>query len=123
MKAEFRFLRTRDGASRFTGAIVSAERAEDWCVVADAPSAVSGASYRAESRRGLERAAVEGARRGVPPHRVRLEDLQEAAVDSAPDAVECATLVAAWKALGGREDEVVLAWEAGRWLARFADAS
>jgi hypothetical protein len=122
VRADFRFLRAGKGTSRFARVVLTATPAAQW----ETHLQLQGdqAAYHGEAiRAGIALASAAHAERGGPPHRIELEELIETAVDTMPDAVECAVAVAAWIALGHDEGEACFAFADGRWQVSFRGAT
>jgi hypothetical protein len=119
VRAEFKFLQTSGGVTRFVKATVDSAQAATWEVVlSDAVTALSRV-YGDTVVRGVSAAIAEHERRGGPPHRVQVIELIETAADTSADVVQCAVTVATWKSFGHGEGDVVAQLDAGLWHALF----
>ena len=120
MKAEFRFLRTHGGVTRFARVAVVSELAEGWTITLsyapEEPAPIHGDAVR----EGISRATAEQERLKGPRYRIDVHALAESVVDTSADAVECAATVAAWKSFGRDEAAAVVYFGDGRWRVRFA---
>jgi hypothetical protein len=119
MKAEHRFLRTRDGITRFARVTLSSEPAKS-LEIHFAPS-LGGllSAYHDALRAGISAAASQHEKLGGQWHRIHLVALAESAVDTSPDAVYCAAAVAAWKSFGRDEGDALVSFADGQWVVSF----
>jgi len=70
-------------------------------------------------RRGVEAAYIRHLEIGGEGACIRIVDLVEVVVDTRPDAIQCATALATWKALGHDESEATVEYRNG-WEVSFA---
>lgn len=117
--AEYRFLRTRDGATTFAKVCVVAAASETWSIALDETVRRAAAVYRDAVVAGLKIAMEEQDKRKGHRFSVVATDLTETAADTTADAVECAAVVAAWKSFGGEEDDILLRYSDRGWKACF----
>lgn len=115
MKAEYRFLRTSGGVTRFAKATVESKPSERWEITHGDDLKGLYPIYEDAIRRGIESAVTEQERRAGEPHRVSLVALLEAASDTSADVVECSVAAATWKSFGYTEDDIRLELAAGLW--------
>lgn len=122
MKGEYRFLRAHHGRMGFAKVVLRASSAKAWSIEfgrsADKAVAVHGDSLR----EGIMLAAHEYEKLGGACHRVEVESLVDSVADTSPDVVRCAAAVAAWKALGRNESEVVVVHGRHGWEVSFVPA-
>jgi hypothetical protein len=117
--AEYRFLQTRDGVTRFAKVTVVSTESPSWSnALSDSVRELT-AVYGEAIQSGLDQAIAEQNRRKGPRYSVVVTSLVETAVDSSPDAVECAVLVATWKSFGNGDRDVSISFDGGRWNASF----
>lgn len=119
MKAEYRFLRTRNGITRFARVAVLAESAEAWSVELGRSLGEVAGLYGDALQEGIMTAAKEYEKIGGRCHRMVAESLVETASDTSPDAVRCAAAVAAWKSFGRDESEAVVSFGSNGWKVEF----
>lgn len=117
--AEYRFLRTQDGVTRFARATVVSTESTAWSTAVDEAVEELGSVFGHAIQSGLDLAVAAQNQRKGPRHTVVVMSLVETAVDTSPDAVECAVAVATWKSFGGDEHDVSITFDGGRWKASF----
>ena len=119
MRAEYRFLKTREGVTRYAKVAVASTPSTIWeFSFAETLGEVASIHDHA-IRRGLSLAAAEHERRGGSPHRIDVHEVSETIVDSTSDSIECAAAGAAWKSLGGNERDISMTFRDGRWHIEF----
>lgn len=119
MRSHYRFMRTREGITRFAMVTVHAQVSSSWEIVLD-PSLGRLMDAQADAvRKGISAAANEYEKHGGKPHRVFVESIVETAADSSIDAIFCAAAVAAWKCLGGEEAEALISFADDKWHVTF----
>lgn len=119
MIAEYRFLRTRAGATRFAHVTVISAEASAWSSTrSDAVQSLE-PGYGQAIQSGLALAIAEQKRRNGRSFAITVTRLVETVVDTSADVVECAVAVATWKSFGNEERDVSLDFEGGRWKATF----
>lgn len=93
--------------------------ASSWSVVWSQQASNLKEIYGTAVESGVELAAKSHEKRGGSPYRVEVLSLTEVIVDTTPDAVECATAIALWKACGHSESEAVISFDGMRWRVVF----
>lgn len=122
MRAEYRFLRTHEGVTRFAKIAVVSKPASDWGVGLDSGLKEAGGIYGDAIRRGLALAMAAQERRRGERHVIIVEELVETVVDTSMDSVECAAAMAAWKSFGMSENDARVEFREGRWRIAFVGA-
>ena len=119
MRSDFRFLRTRNGVTRFAAVTLTANDAEVWSVGIDASMADAVDRHGDPLRDGVLIAAKAHERLGGRRHSVVIEALEETVVDTSPDAVRCAAAMAAWKSFGRDESNAHISYGPNGWEIHF----
>lgn len=119
MIAEYRFLRTRNGATWFAHVTIVSAEASAWSSTRSDAVEELEPVYGHAIQRGLALAMAEQKRRNGPSFAIAVSRLIEAVADTSADVVECAVAVAAWKSFGNEGREVSLDFQDGRWMASF----
>ena len=114
-RADYKFMRTRDGVTRFANVTILATPNDGWELSLEALSDPIQKAYEADARAGLHIAMDAHERCGGVPCKLTVENLIHIWVDASSDAVTCASAIAAWLSLGHEEHDAQLAYEGGRW--------
>jgi hypothetical protein len=117
--AEYRFLRTRDGATRFAKVTVVSTEASAWSTTLSEGLQELGAVYGQAIQNGLSLVIAEQNRQNGQAYAIVVTGLIETAADTSPDVVECAVAVATWKSFGKDERDMSIGFDGGRWKATF----
>lgn len=119
MMAEYRFLRTHQGVTRFAKVTVVSIASSCWSIVLSDAVRELGAVYGDAIQSGLSLAIAEQNQRGGQQYAITVTEIVETAVDTSTDAVECAAVVAAWKSFEEKEQDISIRFDGVRWKATF----
>jgi hypothetical protein len=117
--ANYRFLETVEGATRFAKVTLQSEASPQWKVTLTGLPHTMQELYGDAIRQGLNTAMAEQDRHQGPRYHVTVTELVETTVDTTVDAVECAATIAAWKSFDGKEDAISLLFVDGHWVTQF----
>ena len=117
--ADYRFLRTHDGVTRFARVTVVATESEAWSTALSEDVRQLGAVYGQAIQEGLALAIAEQNRQNGQKFAIVVTSLLETAIDTSTDAIECAVAVATWKSFGEEKRDVTISFAGGRWSAAF----
>src|SRR5262245_20965150 len=117
-KAEYRFMRTRDGITAFAMIVVESNPSEEWKVSFSESLGALKELYGLAIEAGVKLAAEFHDKSGGTPQSVEIVSLTETASDTKSDAVMCAAALAAWKSWGHDENAVRVEYRNG-WSVAF----
>ncbi len=114
--AEYRFLQTRDGITRFAKATVFSTECQTWGVTLVEETSTF---HRKAVYDGVYLAIAEQSQRNGTRYAVVVTSIVETAADTSPDAVECAVAIATWMSFGREARDLSVRFEQGRWNVLF----
>ena len=118
MEANYKFFRTKDGVSFYAAVSVHIASCASHTIAWAAKAAPLRHIYDIVINNGVEVAYRQHLSLGGDAKCVEILELSEVVVDTTPDAVECATAIATWKALGHDEKEALILYD-GKWGVSF----
>lgn len=122
MIGEYRFLRTRDGITRFAKVTVEAEPGDEWKTSFDDSLGDLAGRYGDVINEGICLAQERQTRLLGQRYHVQILSVVESLVDTSMDAVRCAAAAAAWKSFGHDESEISISFREGQWIVSLGNA-
>jgi hypothetical protein len=119
MKAEYKFLRTRDGTTSFAKIDLVSEPSPAWGVTWSSSIVHAKSTFGDAVERGIRVAASAHEKAGGAPQSVEVVALADTVSDTRTDAVVCAAALAAWSSWGHPESDVIVAYQDGEWRVLF----
>src|SRR5262249_13525829 len=119
MTSTYRFMRTHNGVTAYAKISMTSHVSDSWKLSWNGPILDIEGIYGHAVQMGFQLAAVEHEKRGGMPQHVTLTALVESATDTKPDAVRCATTLAAWEAWGHSSAETKVVFDQHEWVVIF----